>query len=72
MKVNIHNLSHYADILAIPFFAWLSIYFYNLEKKTILENILFLFSVAGFVLDIVYSYIFLYIQKRQQDIVGFI
>lgn len=33
MKVNIHNLSHYADILAIPFFALLSIYFYNLEKK---------------------------------------
>lgn len=63
MKVNIHNWSHYADILAVPFFALLSIYFYNMENKTILENIFFLFSVSGFVLDILYTYIFLYYSK---------
>ena len=53
------NLSHYGDILAIPFFALLSIYFYNIENRSVLENILFLFSIAGFVLDILYTYIFL-------------
>ena len=41
MKYIINNLSHYADILAIPLFALLSIYFYNIENKTILENIYF-------------------------------
>jgi len=58
MKININNLSHYGDILAIPFFALLSIYFYNIENRSVLENILFLFSIAGFVLDILYTYIF--------------
>lgn len=57
--MNYNNLSHYGDFLAIPFFALLSIYFYSIENKTILEYILFLFSISGFVLDILYSYIFL-------------
>jgi len=53
------NLAHYGDILAIPFFALLTIYFYNIKNKSILEYILFLFSISGVVLDIVYTYIFL-------------
>ena len=62
MKYNsiIRNLSHYGDILAIPFFALLVIYFYYIENKSILEYILFYFSIAGFVLDILYTYIFLF------------
>jgi hypothetical protein len=54
-----NNLSHYGDILAIPFFALLSFYFYKIEHKTIIETILFYFSFAGFVLDIYYTYLFL-------------
>jgi hypothetical protein len=57
MKYN--NLSHYGDILAIPFFALLTIYFYNIKNKSILEYILFYFSISGFVLDTLYTYIFL-------------
>lgn len=60
LKLTIHNLSNYADILAVPCFGVLSIYFYNINNKTILEKALFLFSVMGFVLDILYSYIFVY------------
>jgi hypothetical protein len=30
-------LSHYGDILAIPFFALLIIYFYHIEHKTPVE-----------------------------------
>lgn len=52
------NLVHYADILAIPFFLLLSIYFYN-KKRTFIENILFLFAVTGLVLDIYFTYNFL-------------
>ena len=60
MKYNIiNNLSHYGDILAIPFFALLIIYFYSIENKSRMENILFAFSIAGFILDIWYTYIFL-------------
>jgi len=55
----IRNLSHYGDILAIPFFAWLTIYFYMIEKKNTTEYILLLFSVSGVVLDILYTYLFL-------------
>jgi hypothetical protein len=59
IKNIIKNLSHYGDILAIPFFALLAFYFYNIENKTTLEYVLFLFSIAGFVLDIFYTCIFL-------------
>jgi len=57
MKI-IKNLSHYGDILAIPFFAFLSIYFYKIENKSIMEYVLLFFSISGFVLDILYTYIF--------------
>ena len=51
-------LSHYGDILAIPFFALLIIYFYYIEHKTPVEYILFFFSIGGFLLDILYTLIF--------------
>ena len=62
MKYNnfIKNFSHYGDILAIPFFALLVIYFYNIENKSTLEYVLLLFSIGGFILDILYTYIFLF------------
>jgi hypothetical protein len=55
---NINNLSHYGDILAIPFFLLLTIYFYNLEEKTTMEYIFLFFSFSGFILDVLYTYIF--------------
>ena len=58
MKYSSNNLSHYGDILAIPFFALLVVYFYYIENKNLLEYILFLFSIAGLILDILYTYIF--------------
>jgi len=60
MKIKIENLNHYGDILAIPFFALLSYYFYMIENKTPTEYILFIFSVSGFILDMVYTYIYVY------------
>jgi len=60
MKYNIiNNLCHYGDILAIPFFALLVVYFYHIQHKSIIENVLFGFSIAGLLLDIWYTYIFL-------------
>jgi hypothetical protein len=60
MKYNnfIKNLSHYGDILAIPLFALLVIYFYNIENKSILEYILLCFSISGLILDILFTIIF--------------
>lgn len=55
----IKNLSHYGDILAIPFFILLVIYFYNIEHKSIIEYVLLYFSIGGAVLDILYTFIFL-------------
>ena len=54
------NIVHYADILAIPFFLLLSIYFYTKNNRTFIENILLLFAVSGFVLDSYFSFYFLY------------
>ena len=55
----IKNASHYGDILAIPFFALLVMYFYNIQHKSIIEYVLLFFALSGFILDILYTYIFL-------------
>ena len=59
MGITSKNISHYGDIAAIPFFALLSYYFYTLEQKTPLENILMIFCIAGFILDCVFTTQFL-------------
>lgn len=56
-------LSHIGDVLAIPFFFWLIVYFYNLPDKTLTEYILMAFSVSGFVMDIIFTWIYLTIRK---------
>lgn len=56
---NYAHLSNYGDILAIPFFALLVIYFYNIQNKSNIEYLLLLFSISGLILDILYTFIFL-------------
>jgi len=55
----IKKFSHYGDILAIPFFALLIIYFYKIKNKSKYEYILFYFSISGFILDILFTYFFI-------------
>jgi len=59
MKNIVNNLSHYGDIFAIPCFAILIIYFYNITNKNLFEYVLFYFGIFGFILDILFTYIFL-------------
>lgn len=47
--------SHYGDILAIPFFGLLAIYFYNIEHKTTMEYVFLCFSISGFIFDILFT-----------------
>ena len=64
MKINnISNISNIGDILAIPFFALLCLYFYRIDNKTPMEYILFLFSITGFVLDTLFTYFYLFRNK---------
>ena len=53
-----NNLSHYGDILAIPFFGLLIIYFYQINHKTKFEYLLYIFAIGSFLLDIVFTYMF--------------
>jgi len=55
----IDNLSHYGDMLAIPLFALAALYFYNIQRKTLTEYTLLLFSISGLVLDIFFTYEYL-------------
>ena len=52
------TMSNYGDILAVPLFAILAVYFYNMENKSPLECVLFIFAVVGFVVDVTFTYIF--------------
>lgn len=55
--MNINNLDKIGDVLAIPFFLLSTIYFYNIDNKSYIEYVLLLFSIAGFLLDILFTYI---------------
>jgi hypothetical protein len=59
IEFNLQNILHYADILAIPFFLIAFIYFVMKKNKTVLEIILMLFVLCGFILDSIFSYNFL-------------
>lgn len=59
MNKFVNKLTHIGDMIAVPFFVLLSMYFYNLENKTPLENLLFLFSVSCFLIDITFSYFYI-------------
>lgn len=50
------SISHYGDVLAIPFFLLSLIYFYRLEDKDMTERALLMFSLAGFILDLAFTY----------------
>jgi len=60
MNDTLQKLPHYGDMLAIPFFIWLSIYFIMIEEKTVTEYILMMFSISGAVVDILFTYIYLF------------
>ena len=55
-----NNLSHYGDIISIPLFGLVIVYFHKIKNKTMIEYILYYFSLSGFILDILYTIIFVY------------
>jgi len=59
-----YGISHIGDILAIPLFLWLSVYFYQIQNKTATEWALMAFALSGFVLDLLFTY--LHFKKRQR------
>jgi len=40
------------NVIAVPFFFLLSLYFYSLENKTPIEYTLYIFSITGFIVDL--------------------
>ena len=55
----IKNISHIGYILAIQLFLLAIIYFIKINNKTLIEYILLAFSICGFILDIVFTVLFL-------------
>lgn len=51
-------LSHIGDIIAIPFFILLTMYFYKIEKKSPLEWTFFLFCIGALIADVFFTYDF--------------
>ena len=59
MSMFVNRVSHFGDILAIPFFG-LMIYYFSKTNKNNIEKIFYLYSIIGFILDSYFSYLFLY------------
>ena len=49
------KIIHYADLIAIPFFMLLVFYFYRKKRRNRFENILYLFSIGGVIMDIYFT-----------------
>ena len=61
---NINILPNIADIFAIPFFLISSIYFYKIKNKNIIEYILLIFNILGFILDTIFTYLYFNLFKE--------
>jgi hypothetical protein len=59
------RLCHYGDILAIPLFLLTFLYFYNLENKNYLEYFLMTFALGGFLADVLFVYIEIFVKKSR-------
>lgn len=57
-KREIIKLIHIGDIFAIPLFLLSSIYFLQKKRRNVTENILLMFSISGFILDILFTIIY--------------
>jgi hypothetical protein len=55
----INNINHIGDVFAIPLFALLAVYLYQIENKTPVEYILLAFAIVGFIADIIFTVLFL-------------
>lgn len=55
----VKNIAHIGDIFAIPFFFLSFYYFYMIENRNLIENVLLLFSFCGFIADILFTYQYL-------------
>jgi len=69
MREIINDLSHIGDIIAIPFFALLVIYLYDIENKNLFEYALLFFGICGFLLDALFTYIYLSNSKLSQNVI---
>ena len=54
------SISNIGDIIAIPFFLLLFIYFYAKKNRSSIENVLLLFALGGFFADIYFTATYLY------------
>ena len=59
------NIQKLSDIIAIPFFLSLAIYFYKREHKTPLENVFYVFAIVGFIVDASLTALFIKGQCRK-------
>lgn len=50
------NLPRIGDMIAIPFFLWLIIYFWSKKQLTSEEKILFVFAIGGFIADVYFIF----------------
>ena len=50
------HFAHYADILAVPFFAVAIVYFHRKPERTLTEDILYLFVIVAFLFDVFSAY----------------
>ena len=55
INISLKEIPKWADAFAIPLWALAIFYFYQIEEKTPIEMILFLWTILGFSLDVLFT-----------------
>ena len=58
------KIIHIGDIFAIPMFVLLFVYLIKNKDKTVIEYILLLFSIFGFIFDVYFSIYYILMKQK--------
>jgi len=58
------KIIHIGDIFAIPMFVLLFVYLIQNKDKTVIEYILLLFSIFGFIFDVYFSIYYILMKQK--------
>jgi len=54
------SLPHWGDIIAIPCFFLIFLYYFTLPNKTLIEYLIMLFNLVTCICDILFTYLYYY------------
>lgn len=59
MNTFLKKIPHYGDIIAIPFFFLMTLYFFQIEERNFMENVFMVLCFGAMLADMLFTYLYL-------------